>query len=360
MENSMQPSKPRRAATDLTTGRVNQKARTYRALIEAAVTLLRAGQDFSVADVADAARVGRTTAYTYFPTREALFAQAVSEYVVRADYANLGGILKESSDVTTRALAVVEASDASIALHEEQYRALLRVSLQPDQEEERPPRPAYRQKRLRDALAPVHDEMDPCALERLVAALSLCIGIEAQISLRDICGLSPEEARDVKRWAARAMIQAALAEMKQGEEGGETQGNEPLPPDAEHVVEADGAPHIILQSVERDAAVAAVVVAGEPILGRRELSAAEGAAEKGIVGHAAGVAEAGIEHLLRAVGGANLGVGELHSCLAILELQHREECIELGVARRADFETETLTGFRQHSIRIPSPVGLFK
>ena len=65
MEQPIQPSKPRRTPTDLTTGRVNQKARTYQALIEAAISFVRAGQDFSVAEVADAAHIGRTTAYTY-------------------------------------------------------------------------------------------------------------------------------------------------------------------------------------------------------------------------------------------------------------------------------------------------------
>ena len=109
MEIPIQTSKSRRAATDLTTGRVNQKARTYQALIEAAISFVRAGQDFSVADVADAARIGRTTAYTYFPTKEALFAQAVSEFVVRADYADLSQLLQESSDVATRVIAVIEA-----------------------------------------------------------------------------------------------------------------------------------------------------------------------------------------------------------------------------------------------------------
>src|SRR2546423_11278256 len=104
MEIPIQTSKSRRAATDLTTGRVNQKARTYQALIEAAIMFVRAGQDFSVADVADAARVGRTTAYSYFPTKEALFAQAVLEVVVPADHPDLTEELHQSTDVRGHAL----------------------------------------------------------------------------------------------------------------------------------------------------------------------------------------------------------------------------------------------------------------
>jgi len=211
--------KQRRSTTDLTTGRVNQKARTYQALIEAAIGFVREGQDFSVADVADAAKVGRTTAYTYFPTKEALFAHAVSEFVVRADYDELSKFLRETTDVATRVMAVVEASDSSVALHEEQYRALLRISLQADPADELPRRPAYRQKRLRDALAPMRDQFDSCVFERLVAALTLCVGIEAQINLRDVCGLTPEEAREVKLWTARTLLQSALSEIEEPEAG---------------------------------------------------------------------------------------------------------------------------------------------
>src|SRR5207249_4288778 len=147
----------RRPATDLTTGRVNQKARTYQALVEAAITFIREGQDFSVAEVADAAQVGRTTAYTYFPTKEALFAQAVALFVVRADYKDLAEQLHESTDVIERVNAVVAASDASIARHEEQHRALLRVSLQSEDVDGNPRRTAFRQKRLAEALIPVRD-----------------------------------------------------------------------------------------------------------------------------------------------------------------------------------------------------------
>jgi AcrR family transcriptional regulator len=202
----------RRSAADLTSGRTNQKARTYQALVEAAMSFVREGQDFSIADVADAARVGRTTAYTYFPTKESLFAQAVSEIVVKADFADLTELFKQSNDVATRVRAVVEASDASMRAHEAQYRALLRIALDADTADETPHRLVYRPKRLSEALAPIREELDEASFERLVAALSLCVGIEAQVALRDVCGLSPADAAEVKQWAAGALLKAALSE----------------------------------------------------------------------------------------------------------------------------------------------------
>src|SRR5436190_7594594 len=103
---SVRPSRP---VADLTSGRANQKARTYQALVEAAMSFVREGRDFSIADVADAARVGRTTAYSYFPTKETLFAQAVSAVVVRADYADLRDLFRNSNDAAARVLAIVES-----------------------------------------------------------------------------------------------------------------------------------------------------------------------------------------------------------------------------------------------------------
>lgn len=204
-------TRPRRATTDLTSGRTNQKARTRQALVEAAVAFVRAGREFSVAEVADAARVGRTTAYCYFPTREALFAQAVLTLVASDDYPDFYALFRDSDDLAARLDAVVGSSDASVNRHEEQYRAMLRLQLEADQFDALPRRPAYRRRWLTDALAPLQDALDPAVFDRLIAALSLCVGIEAQIALRDVCGLTPEAAREVKLWAARALLASALA-----------------------------------------------------------------------------------------------------------------------------------------------------
>jgi len=180
------------------------------------MSFVREGQEFSVADVADAARVGRTTAYCYFPTREALFAQAVLTLVASTDYPDFYELFRQSSDVAARVEAVVETSDTSIALHEEQYRAMLRLSLESDRADELPRRPAYRRQWLADALDPLREEMDRRSFGRLVAALSLCVGIEAQISLCDVCGLTPGEARKVKLWAAGTLLTAAMGEYERG------------------------------------------------------------------------------------------------------------------------------------------------
>jgi AcrR family transcriptional regulator len=200
---------------DLESGRANQKARTREALVDAAIALVSEGKEFSVPDVADLARVSRTTAYNYFPTVESLYRQAVLTFVARQDL-GFYELFERSRDVTERVTSVVEMSDASVNAHEPQYRGLLGVSLE-SHDDDLPRRPAYRPKWLTDALEPVREQLDPSAFERLVSALSLTVGIEAHVTLRDVCGLSAPQARRTKVWAAQALLASALAEQRKRE-----------------------------------------------------------------------------------------------------------------------------------------------
>jgi len=67
---------------------------------------------------------------------------------------------------------------------------------------------------IEKALAPLGNsfEKDPATFRRLVAALSMCMGIEALIVLQDVCGLEAAEAVEVSRWAAQVLLQAGLRE----------------------------------------------------------------------------------------------------------------------------------------------------
>ncbi len=193
----------------LQTGRVQQKARTRKALVDAAVEFVRQGRDFSVGEVADAALVGRATAYNYFKTKEELHAQAVLTFVATNDFPEFGAMFRDVPDAAARVQAVVEASDASIRKHESQYRALLRSSLTDATDSELPRRPANRRQWLSEALEPLRPALDRTAFDRLVGALSLCIGIEAHVTLRDVCGFSAKDARAIKKWAAGILIASA-------------------------------------------------------------------------------------------------------------------------------------------------------
>ena len=209
------PTSSRRKTTDLSTGRKNQKARTRQALVDATQSFIRDGRDFTVADVADAAQVGRTTAYCYFPTKESLYSQALLAFFATPAFADFSEIFRRSDDVFEGVSTVVERSDQSVRDHESLYRAMLRVSME-QKGKGLPRRVAIRQTWFQEALAPLAQRLDERSMRRLTSALSLCSGIEAHLVLRDVCGLPASEARQVKLWAADALLRAAIASLEEG------------------------------------------------------------------------------------------------------------------------------------------------
>ena len=70
---------PSPAPAPAAAGRVNQKRRTRRALLEAAMSLYEQGVDPTFGQVAERAMVSRATAYRYFSSVEALISEAIFE-----------------------------------------------------------------------------------------------------------------------------------------------------------------------------------------------------------------------------------------------------------------------------------------
>jgi len=201
----------RRVASNLEGGRTNQKLRTHIALVECAANLLKEGKSFTVADVADQARVGRTTAYRYFPSVEQLVVHASLHAITEVEKKNIGLELEGASSPYDRLRRVIEASDKSIKDHEHVYRTMLRESLNNDESDRDLPRRSGARKAVLDAaIGSLKRELGDRRYERLTAALSLFIGVEAAVVLRDVVKISDEEAREIKVWGANVILQAML------------------------------------------------------------------------------------------------------------------------------------------------------
>ena len=203
-------------------GRINQKRRTRAAVLAAAVELLEQGQRPTVAEVADAAFVSRATAYRYFPTQEYLLFEAALEST-RSD---IDRELEENTlpeDPEARLEMLIDTLQKRIIDKEAAFRTMLRLSLEqyPEEVEEQyggeaaPSRlrGGGRVRWIEKALAPVRERFEEQDFRRLVAALSLCMGIEALVVLRDVCALESSEAEEVLRWAARRLLRCSLAEV---------------------------------------------------------------------------------------------------------------------------------------------------
>jgi hypothetical protein len=59
------------------------------------------------------------------------------------------------------------------------------------------------------ALAPARDQFKPGAIKLLGQALALIMGTEAAIVVKDVLQLDDADARKLKRWAIRALVEAA-------------------------------------------------------------------------------------------------------------------------------------------------------
>lgn len=192
-------------------GRVNQKMRTRRALIDAASEALESGAAITLADVADRALVSRTTAYRYFKSVEVL----IEEVFFDQDWPTIDAVLGTAGDdPTTRILQVEEAVNDTLLAHERAMRVIVRNALDTSLEspdDDPTPRPGRRNALIAAAVEPLQGRLDPDRLDLLRHALAITIGTEAVIAARDTCGLDATQTRTVTRWATEAIIAHALA-----------------------------------------------------------------------------------------------------------------------------------------------------
>jgi AcrR family transcriptional regulator len=193
------------------TGRSNQRRRTRKDLLEAAAHLMRQGVSASLEEVAEEALVSRATAYRYFPSIEALLMEAALDVAIPSadDLFGEGA----SDDPLTRVEAVDTALHEMILANEAPLRMMLinalERSIRGETDGALPARQNRRTPLIEAALAPAGEGYDPAALDTLGKALALIVGAEAMVVCKDVLQLDDAETRAVKRWAIRALVEAA-------------------------------------------------------------------------------------------------------------------------------------------------------
>ena len=207
-------------------GREAQRRRTRQAIVDAAQALLRDGRSPSVDEVAAAADVSRRTVYLYFATLDQLLLDAavglMSTGGVDAALDGLDGLdaLDETrTDARARVDVLVRAilaqADESLPLG----RRIIGLTV------ESPPEPGtarrgYRRVQwIERALDPLRELLSAEQFDRLASALALVAGWEAMTVLRDVRGLDAEQEARVLTWAARALVDAMLAESTSAKTG---------------------------------------------------------------------------------------------------------------------------------------------
>lgn len=191
--------------------RPNQKRRTRKDLLQAAATLMKQGRRPSLDEVAEEALVSRATAYRYFPSIEALLAEASADMLTPEPAQLFTG--DEPTDPVARVEKVDAALHDMVLANESALRLMLANALQQGTGGERDAGLPLRQNRrtplIEAALEPARKQFKPSGYDMLGKALAMVIGTEGMIVCKDVLQLPDAEARKVKRWAIRALVEAA-------------------------------------------------------------------------------------------------------------------------------------------------------
>ena len=195
--------------------RANQKQRTRAAILDAAAALLREGTPPTIAEAAERALVSRATAYRYFPTQEALLLDAAQVEALIRPVEQLVAVFS-TDDVAQRLADLVQTEMTALLSDEPVVRTAVRVYIDTWFANQRDGQVMHVRARRRPrwieaALNPIRDQLGETAWKRLVAGLTLTLGTEALICMKDVAGLENEdEIVATLRWAAGALLQAAL------------------------------------------------------------------------------------------------------------------------------------------------------
>jgi AcrR family transcriptional regulator len=196
------------ALTD-STGRVAQRRRTRKAIVDAATALLASGADPSIGDIATAADVSRRTIYTHFPTLDQLlFDAAAGAMSIDVDGA-LAAV--SDADAQTRIRVLISALTDGLTQTLPIGRKLIKLTVDAPAPSGGPKRGYRRVDWIEKALQPVQAQLGRRHFDQLVSALSCLIGWEAFIVLTDVRGLKPSQASAIVTASALALIDAALA-----------------------------------------------------------------------------------------------------------------------------------------------------
>ena len=193
---------------EIVTARSNQRLRTRKDLLAAAARLMKSGRSPSLEEVAEEALVSRATAYRHFSSIEALLVEASLDVA----FPDIDELFRDAGcDALARIRLADDAVEQMIAANEPALRTMLAYSLRQSASDG-----AVRQNRrtplIEAALAPLRARLDRVAFDRLVMALALIIGTEAMVVFKDVLGADDATAADVRRWAIRALVDAAANE----------------------------------------------------------------------------------------------------------------------------------------------------
>jgi len=192
-------------------GRVNQKLRTREALINAANRLLMQGNTaFSIEEVAKEARVSTATAYRYFSNAETLRVEAPLQYKTQTPASLFEHI--DEKDWPQRLKRLLEYNEKLFLENEVEFRLFLSSVLRESVKNQgNTLRGARRVPMIGEALEALKEKVSEEDCRVLTHTLSIFLGIESVIVLKDVCQLENDDIPNVWNWAIRNIIENLIS-----------------------------------------------------------------------------------------------------------------------------------------------------
>jgi hypothetical protein len=156
--------------------------------------------------------------FRYFPTKEALQVEisGITPALVPVE-ALLADLATGDAEAGQRLLLLLDTFHPIVLANEEHVRTGERVYLDTwlrahrNGDDAPVVREGRRMRWLETVLAPV-DDLSPERKRLLKAALALTMGPQAIFTMKDVCRVDDDEALGILRWAATALLRAALEE----------------------------------------------------------------------------------------------------------------------------------------------------
>ena len=187
-------------------GRVRQKERTRKAIVEACRELTRSGAAVTMPRVADRAMVSEATIYRYFPDLISLLQETLDG--LWPDPAEALAPVESSTDPVERVGFACEFLLRGVHAYQGSVRAAISHTI--TEPALGGGRPGIRFGLIDQALAPFAASLAPDAMTRLKRDLAIVVSAEAFFTLTDLCGLTPDEAITSAARAAGTLTRAAF------------------------------------------------------------------------------------------------------------------------------------------------------
>ncbi|ACT93152.1 TetR/AcrR family transcriptional regulator [Dyadobacter fermentans] len=198
---------------NIKSGRVNQKLKTQKKILETAREMLVSNKDFSLDDVAAQMQISRATIYRYYANIDILCLD-VAISMTNKDPEDFTEYVRGMT-LSQSLLYVQDYFNNLVQEHENQFRKYLSLVLDKSVKGESAiaHRGGRRPRTLEIVMKPFQTELDDQTYINLKNVVTLLCGIEPLISNKDVSGLNNEQSNELLKWALEMILRGVEADM---------------------------------------------------------------------------------------------------------------------------------------------------